>query len=114
MAVSTIKAFNVVQETSGYKSVASDTITALDTVSVPDTNAYYLVIGQVVPRATVSGKVAVCRLVGSIVRGDFATSSAIQSIILIKGNGSVVTLNANHNAGSAQTLDYSLKAIKLN
>lgn len=113
MAKSTIKTFNIVQEKSGSKSVPSGTVTALDTVDVPDTDAYYLIIGSVQPSVTVANQNLFCRLVNGIVGGEFRNAVAVQSVILNKGNGSHVTLTCSHTTGSTQTINYMLKAIKL-
>lgn len=102
-----------IQIKSGSVSVSSGTVTSLDTVDAPDTNAYYLLVGIVAPQTTSTSKRIFARLNGAMTGGEFRNGVAVESVNILKGNGSVFTLQTNHDYGSAQTIDYKFIAVKL-
>ena len=114
MATSKIKSIrNIVENKTGSISVPPSTVTALNTLDISDTNAYYLIVAQVSPTATQSGKYVQVRMTGGNVRGELRTSIATVYTRVIKGNGSSITISTYQDGTEEQTINYNLTAVKL-
>ena len=114
MATSKINSIrNIVENKTGSVSVPPSTVTALNTLNVPDTNAYYLIVAQVSPTDTQSGKYVQVRMTGGNVRGELRTSICTIMTRIVKGNGSTITISTYQDGTEAQTINYNLTAVKL-
>ena len=114
MATSKINSIgNIVENKTGSVSVSPTTITALNTLNTSDSNAYYLIVAQVSPTVTQSGKYVQVRMTGGNARGELR--NAICTIItrIVKGTGSTITISTYQDGTEEQTIDYNLTAVKL-
>lgn len=114
MATSIIKAMNTIAMDSGSQSVASGTITKMADMPVPDTDAYYLVTLHARPDQTNASKFIKARL-----SNVFVTKSVMQNGVdvecvgIVRGNGATVQFAVDHDYGSAVTVTWDYKIVKL-
>lgn len=113
MATSKIKSMNSVVIKEDSVSVEPNAVTTLTTIDTTDTNAYYHICLTVTAAVTVSGKYLRARMTGLVTQTEMTNGVSAQAVKVIKGNGSIMTLQCSHDATSTQTIKYRVEVIKL-
>lgn len=114
MATSIIKAMHTMATDSGSQSVASGTITKLADIPVPDANAYYLVVLHAKPNQTNASKSIQARLSSNfITKTPMQNGVDVECVGIMKGNGVTIQFAVFHDYGSAVTVTWHYRVVKL-